>query len=363
MDSIACIQSINFECVVTEGILPAMRALCWLVCACLACASSRRAHIDDAELAGDMKAGALAFLASLTPQQEERARFPIGHAQRLDWHYIPRARPGVSLGELTDSQRALAYGFLATALGRRGLLKASSIMALEELLHRREQGRGAFVRDAGAYYLTVFGEPSTATTWGWRLEGHHLSINLTLVDGTHPISAPAFLGASLSTATSRVLGREEDLGLQLLASLDADQRRMAIYNATPPEDILAGPGAVLGELPGLAVARMTPSQRGIFTALLDELLASFPREIGERERALVIAHGVGQITFTWAGAASRELPHYFRLSGPTFLYELDNTQEQATHVHSVWHARDPAGGDFGLDLLRDHYRNHPHGGH
>ncbi|NVB79255.1 MAG: DUF3500 domain-containing protein [Kofleriaceae bacterium] len=336
-----------------------MKALSCVLC--VACASTGQPHVDDAALAEDMASAATAFLASLTPEQADRARFPLEHAQRTDWHYIPRARPGVSLGELAHAPRALAYGFLATALGRRGLLKASAIMALEEVLYRREHGSGPFVRDPGAYFLTIFGTPSTTTTWGWRIEGHHLSINLTLVDGRQPIAAPAFLGAAPST--SRVLGREELLGLQLLSSLDDERRRVAVYTATAPDDILTGPDTVLGELPGLAVGRMTSAQRASFAALLDELLATLPPELAARERALIAAHDIERVTFTWAGAASRELPHYFRLSGPTFLYEFDNTQEQATHVHTVWHARSPAGGDFGTDLLREHYRNHPHGAH
>lgn len=337
-----------------------MKLLCCLLYTCVACASGSHARSEHAQIAEDMAAAAVRFLDALDADQARRARFRLEDAERLDWHYIPRARRGVSLGELTDAQRALAFGFLGTALGRRGLLKASSIMALEEVLRLREQGRGAFVRDAGAYYLTVFGEPSTSSSWGWRLEGHHLSLNLTLVDGAKPIAAPAFLGAA--PATSRVLGREEELGFLLLHSLDPERRPAAVYSATAPEDILAEPGATLGELPGLAVARMSPAQRGHVEELLAEVLATLPREIGERERALIAAHELDAITFTWAGAAAAGQPHYFRLSGPTFLYELDNTQEGADHVHTVWHARSPAGGDFGLDLLREHYRTHSHGG-
>lgn len=352
-----------------------MNRLGCLLCTCLACSASDSAspappataapacaRDDDAALAADMTDAATRFLAALSPDQAARARFALDDPERFDWHFIPRTRRGIALGELAGAQRHVAYGFLATTLGRRGLVKATAIMALEEILHRREHGRGAFVRDPGAYHLTIFGEPSTTRTWGWRLEGHHLSLNVTLVDGVRPIAAPAFLGAAPST--SRVLGREEELGFRLLASLDAGRRRIAISSPTAPEDILALPGAALGELPGLAVGRMTPAQRRALVALLDELLATLPRELGDRERAAIAAHDLDAITFTWAGATTPDAPHYFRLSGPTFLYEYDNTQEQATHVHTVWHARGPAGGDFGVDLLREHYhRDHTHGAH
>jgi hypothetical protein len=271
---------------------------------------------------------------------------------------VPKPRPGIALKELDDAQRALAHGFLSTALSRRGLLKASGIMALDEVLRRRENNP---VRDAGAYFLSVFGEPSTSATWGFRLEGHHLSLNLTLVDGVRPVEAPAFLGANPSKLGSgylgdtRVLGREEDLGFRLVTSLDEAQRKAAVYQAAAPADILTGPGAKLTALPGLTADRMTPAQRQLLDAVLDEVTGSLPRELAERERARIAGHAAAELVFTWAGGTSAGQPHYFRISGPSFLYELDNTQGSASHVHTVWHARDPAGGDFGVDLLRQHY--------
>jgi glyoxylase-like metal-dependent hydrolase (beta-lactamase superfamily II) len=306
----------------------------------------------------DMAEAARRFLSVLTPAQRARAVFPVDADERLRWHYVPKPRPGIALKELDDAQRALAYGFLGTALSRRGLVKASGIMALEEVLRRRENSSA---RDPGAYFLSVFGEPSTSTTWGFRLEGHHLSLNLTLVGGVRPVEAPAFLGASPShvgsgfLADTRVLGREEDLGFRLLASLDDGQRKAAVYQAIAPADILTGPGAKLTSLPGLTAERMTPAQRQLLDAILDEVTGNLPRELAERERARIAAHRAGDVVFTWAGGSSSGQPHYYRISGPSFVYEFDNTQAGATHVHTVWHARDQAGGDFGVDLLRQHY--------
>jgi len=340
---------------------------CLLLVAVLGCAATLPPRPPgERELAADMAEAAHRFLTTLVPDQTSRVQFSVDDAERLNWHYIPRPRRGIALGELSDAQRHLAYAFLATALSRRGLLKATTIMSLEEVLRRREAGRGAFQRDAGAYFLAIFGEPSTRSTWGWRLEGHHLSLNLTLVDGVHPITAPAFLGASPSEvvagplAGSRVLGREEALGFELLASLDADQRRAALRSMTAPDDILSGPGEAWTELPGLAVARMQPAQRAIVEALVDESIANLPRELGDRERMRVATAGIDHIVFSWLGAAVPGEPHYFRITGPTFVYELDNTQDNATHVHTVWHARDGAGGDFGAGLLREHYRAEHH---
>ncbi|HKW82889.1 MAG TPA: DUF3500 domain-containing protein [Burkholderiaceae bacterium] len=310
-------------------------------------------------LSTDMAESARRFLSALTPPQRARAVFAVTSDERLRWHYVPQPRPGIAFKELSDAQRALAYGFLSTALSRRGFLKATSIMALDDVLRRRDNSS---IRDAGAYFLTVFGEPSTSATWGFRVEGHHLSLNLTLVDGVRPVESPAFFGANPSRvpsgfllADTRVLGREEDLGFQLFTSLDAAQRKAATFQSAAPDDILTAPGAKLTALPGLGADRMTAAQRKIFDALLDEVAGSLPRELADRERTRIAADAPADLLFTWAGGAAAGQPHYFRLAGSGFIYELDNTQNSANHVHSVWHAREPGGGDFGVDLLRQHY--------
>lgn len=309
-------------------------------------------------LAVDMADAGRRLLSALTPAQRARAVFAFDADERQRWHYVPRPRPGVALRELDDAQRALAHGLLSTALGRPGLVKASAIMALERVLREREHNPA---RDPGAYFLAVFGEPSTARSWGFRIEGHHLSLAVTLVDGVHPVESPAFLGASPSPVASdvlaapRVLGREEDLGFQLLASLDDGQRRAAVFQATAPADILTGPGAKLAALPGLPADRMTPAQRQLLDAILDEVTGNLPRELAVRERGRIAARPASDLVFSWAGGTSQGQPHYYRISGSSFVYELDNTQDSATHVHTVWHARAEAGGDFGVDLLREHY--------
>lgn len=332
--------------------------ICGLAAAVALAQRKPDAVAGEAALAADMAEAARRFASTLTPAQRTKAMFPFAADERQHWHYVPMPRRGIALRELDDAQRAAAYGLLGTAVSRRGLLKASSIMALEEVLRRRENSRE---RDPGGYFVSLFGDPSPKATWGFRIEGHHLSLNLTLADGTHPVEAPAFFGANPSQVASgvladtRVLGREEDLGFQLLASLDADQRKAAIYQTTAPADILTGPGSKLAPLPGLSAARMTPAQRAVFDALLDEITGNLPREIADRERGRIAAAAPADLLFTWAGGGSPVQGHYYRLAGPTFLYEFDNTQSGATHIHTVWHARDSAGGDFGVDLLRQHY--------
>jgi hypothetical protein len=334
-----------------------------LVCGAVAAAALAQPTPDPVPaqlgLATDMAEAGRRFLATLTPAQRARAVFPVEGDERGRWHYVPMSRPGIALKELGEGQRALAYGLLATALDRRGFLKASGVLALEDLLRRRDNSA---LRDPGAYVLAVFGAPSASSTWGFRVEGHHLSLNLTLVDGVRPVASPTFFGASPATtpagngflADTRVLGREEDLGFRLLASLDAAQRKAATYQVAAPDDILTGPGRKLTTLPGLTAERMTPPQRQLLEALLDEVTTNLPREVGERERARVATYRPADLVFTWAGGGATGQPHYFRISGPSFVYELDNTQAGANHVHTVWHAREASGGDFGADLLRQH---------
>ena len=337
----------------------------WLLAAlCLVSTPSAAHEPEEALLCGDMMEAARRFLSALTPAQRQRARFAIDDAERQRWHYIPKSRRGIALGALDAAPRHLAYAFLSTALSRQGFKKAMGIMALEEVLRRREHGGPA--RDPGAYYLSIFGEPSRSATWGWRLEGHHLSLNLTLVDGVHALEAPAFFGAAPTRVAGgflggmRVLGAEEDLGFSLLASLEPMARAQAVYDVVAPADILTGPGAPLGDLPGLPADRMNEAQRAILAALVEEAVGNLPRELAERERSRMAAHGPQELLFSWAGGSVPGQPHYYRVKGATFLYEYDNTQEDATHVHTVWHVLDEVGGDFGADWLRQHYREQSH---
>ncbi|HEX2166860.1 MAG TPA: DUF3500 domain-containing protein, partial [Longimicrobiales bacterium] len=136
----------------------------------------------DAEPAGpspvyefaDMLQAADAFLASLEPEQRSKALFAFEDAERLNWHFVPRARRGLPLREMSAEQQELARGILRAGLSRRGYLAASTIIELELVL--REMGENPRVRDPGLYFFSIFGTPSGAEPWGFRAEGHHLSL-------------------------------------------------------------------------------------------------------------------------------------------------------------------------------------------
>ncbi len=322
----------------------------------------------------DMAAAARAFLDALAPGQRALAQLAFDGPERRDWHYIPRQRPGLALRDMNDPQRAAARDLLRSALSSRGVLKVEAIMALDAILRDMEiagGGTGA-TRDPLAYHLAIFGAPPDPSpglaassdglmqSWGWKVEGHHISLNFTITpDGVS--ATPAFLGSNPALvrqgpqAGLRVLAAEEDLGRALLVSLDESQRAGATIPAEAPPDILTSPGRPL--LPpdidpaiGLPVSKMTPAQRALVERIVDEFAHNLRRELADAALERIRHAGIDNIRFAWIGAAEPGRPHYYRLVGPTFIFEYDNTQNQANHVHTVWHDRER---DFG-DPLREH---------
>jgi len=319
-----------------------------------------RAHSPGEEMAE--AAGRL--LAALPAPLREKAVYALDHEERLNWHFIPRERHGVSLKEMDSAQRSLAFGRLGTALSQRGLLKATTIMSLEQVLAEIEKGSGP-VRDPERYFVTIFGKPGSEEAWGWRFEGHHLSLNFTLIPGQPIAVTPSMMGSNPAKVLEgprsglRVLGVEEDLGRQLVQSLNADQSRRAFVPGDVPRDIILAPGrdAELLEPRGLSVADMTAAQRDLAKQLLEEYVRRYRSELADQDLARIRAAGVDKITFAWAGSMEPGKGHYYRLQGPTFVLEYDNTQNNANHIHSSWRDLER---DFGQDLLRDHYLNSPH---
>ncbi|HEY6893274.1 MAG TPA: DUF3500 domain-containing protein, partial [Rhodanobacteraceae bacterium] len=200
--------------------------------------------------------------------------------------------------------------------------------------------------------------------WGWRVEGHHISLHFTIVNGT-VAGSPTFFGSNPAEVREgpkkglRILAAEEDAARALLQSLDAQQRTKAILDVTAPGDILTMASVDIKPLApaGLTADAMTPSQRDLLMKLLDVYTGFMAPDIAADRTSRLTKAGVGKIAFAWAGPMERGQKHYYRVQGPTFLIEYDNTQNDANHIHSVWRDFD---GDFGRDLLRDHLRTTPH---
>jgi len=306
-----------------------------------------------------MTSAAKAYLNSLTPQERERSLFPFAGDERTNWHFIPIERKGVALREMTPAQKHLAEALMSAGLSQQGVIKAHTIMSLEQILKDAEQGKGP-ERDPENYHVWIFGEPAEQGTWGYRFEGHHISLNFTVVNG-RIASSPNFFGANPAEvkqgprAGLRALMREEDLGYDLIQSLTPEQRGLAVVDKTAYKDILTSDerkAALKGQPSGLTFAKMTPKQQEILTNLVSEYATNFPEPLAEM-RMDQYRKNQANLYFAWSGGVNRHDPHYYRVQTPAFLIEFDETQDNANHIHSVWRDFD---GDFGLDLLAQHYQ-------
>jgi Protein of unknown function (DUF3500) len=295
------------------------------------------------------------FLTSLSPSQASKAVYPYDDKERFDWHFIPRARKGLPIKDLSPEQRALAFGLVQSGLGGSGFLKATTIMSLEQVLRELEKGRSGPVRDPELYYLTIFGKPLDSGKWGWRIEGHHLSLNFALEDGKIVSATPAFFGSNPGEVRQgprqgvRTLAEREDRALRLIQALDETQRKKAIFAEKAPGEIRAAntlqppsDAAV-----GIAFAELNDDQRAKLKAIVESYAADMPLEVAKAWLDDIVRAGTDSVRFAWAGPADRTQGHAYRVQGPTFLIEFNNTQNNANHIHSVW--RNMLG-DFGVPL-------------
>ena len=313
-----------------------------------------------------MAAAATEFLKSLTPEQRQQATFAFDSAERLRWHFVPQfERNGLTVKAMTEPQRKLAHDLLRTGLSERGYSTYSQIMQLESILRALESGSGP-TRDPEGYRFSVFGTPSAKGTWGWRVEFHHVSLHYSVVNGTAISSTPSFAGANPAEVRDgpqkgqRTLGMLEDTARALVTSLDEAQRKTAILNAVALNDIVTGNALDIKPLSpdGVKASAMTAAQRDLLMKVVDSYAGLMAPDIASDRLAKIKAAGVDNVAFAWAGSIERGQRHYYRVQGPTFLIEYDNTQNNNNHIHAVW--RDFAN-DFGEDLLRKHYAEQPHG--
>ncbi len=297
------------------------------------------------------------FLAKLRPALREQCEQPFDGDERTTWSYFPGRRKGIALKEMNADERAAAMAMLQAALSARGYEKTQGVILLEGIL--RDLSTFGFGRDPDLYYLTVFGAPSDERPWSWRFEGHHLSLHFSSASGRLVSETPAFFGANPARVPSgrnaglRVLGAEEDLARRLLGSLDSKQRRAAVIAVRAPGDIIFRPNRKRVPDPeGLTASEMTDAQKKTLMDLIGEYLGNMHAEMARAQREKIEKAGAGAIRFAWAGGTSPGEGHYYRIQGPTFLIEYDNTQNGANHVHSVYRDLED---DFGGDLLRRHY--------
>ncbi len=345
--------------------------------------------------AAAMTTAATQFLDSLSPEQRKQATYPLESDEYLRWNFIPTEafpRNGVRIKDMTDAQQKLAHALLKSGLSDRGYQTYTAIIALEDILRVVEGARaggappagaapaappaapgaapggargggrgGGFVRDPGVYFFTVFGQPSATGNWGWRVEGHHISLHFAVSKGAVAASTPSFAGSNPAEVRDgaekgkRVLANLEDTGRALVMALDDKQRATAIINQTAPTEIVTNNTLNISPLSpdGLKYSAMTAAQRDLLMKVIDAYAGLMTPDVAAQRMARLKAGGLDNIGFAWAGPVERGALHYYRVQGPTFLIEFDNTQNQGNHVHSIW--RD-FNGDFGRDVLRDHIK-------
>ncbi len=310
--------------------------------------------------AEEMAAAANRFLASLDDAQRKKASFDFKSDDRHDWHFIPKERKGLTIKEMTAAQRPLAHALLKSSLSAQGYTKATNIMSLEPVLFELEGAARKFPRDSELYHFFIFGQPGAKATWGWRVEGHHMSVNVTLVKGEDIAVTPSFFGTNPAEVREgprkglRVLAEEEDLARELVKSLNDEQRKMAILKPTAPADIFTVAKRKVEPLApdGIFSTKLTAAQNGTLLNLIKAYVYRFRPELADADLKKIQAAGVEKIQFAWYGGVERGEGHYYRVQGPTFLLEYDNTQNNNNHIHAVW--RD-FNGDFGEDVLKKHY--------
>ena len=309
-----------------------------------------------------MADAAAALLASFTSDQRVKAVLDFEDAERENWHYIPRDRTGLPLKEMDSRQRSLTQNLVATGLSSAAHRRANTIIELEPVLGEIEGEGRKFARDPGLYYVTLFGTPGGGEAWGWRFEGHHISLNNTVLHGELISASPVFFGANPAEVRHgarqglRALKEEEGRARALLTDLDGEQRREAVVAREAPSDILTrAVPHVRGEVKpeGLAGADMNAAQLRQLKDLVTVYVDRLPEAVAALEHARLEHADYAKAHFAWAGPAERGEGHYYRVQGPVFVAEYDNTQNDANHIHAVW--RD-LHNDFGEDLLKAHYR-------
>jgi hypothetical protein len=315
---------------------------------------------------------ALALIAATPKDEQSKLLQPFSDAARSDWSYVPRRRTGIAWKEMSQPQRDATTALLRTALSDAGLDKVRAVMALEIAL--RELETFGFSRDPENYAVALFGTPGAAPArWGWRIEGHHLSLHFTLEGDRYLATLPQFFGANPARVPqdiargpkkdTRVLGREEDIARSLLAALSESQRKLALFASEPYGDIVSRSAARLSPLApvGIRLADLAPDAQAKLLKLITAFAEHLRPELAEARLTRVRAGGLEDIRFGWAGSPKPGEPYYYRIQGKVFLIELDNSG--GNHIHSVWRDFE---GDWGRDILREHYSGsrapeHDHG--
>jgi hypothetical protein len=308
-----------------------------------------------------MGAAATAFLDSLNSEQKAKATFEYMDGERIFWYYPPMNRHGLALRDMEPAQRELAMAVLASGLTTESYEQAKLIIEHETVLGplELEQNIKTFRRDVELYYFTIFGTPGGKEPWGWRVEGHHISLHFSIMDDKVISTTPFFFGANPAEVRKgpktglRILGGREDLAFDLMGSLDENQVEESIICDAAPADIVTfnSSKASLMTYEGLPASKMNGAQKELLLALVAEYVNQVRTDVAVQKLDALKKDGLDHLYLAWAGPVSKDEPHYYRIHGGDFVVEFDNRQDGANHIHSVW--RDVEN-DFATDVMREH---------
>lgn len=312
----------------------------------------------------DMVEAAQAFWQSLTPAQRTQTGFKFGDEERVNWYFVPHDRKGLVLKQMTAEQRKLAWALLKTGLSDGGYEKAEQIVDLENVLRVIEnRPPNDTYRNPEGYYVSLFGDIGSNEPWGWRFEGHHLSVQFTSLTGRVLALTPLFMGSNpgqvridVPQKGREIMKEETQRSFELLRSLNEQQLTQAMLAKKAFGNIMTGNSrrVSLERMDGLTYADMNADQKKQFLNLLKIYLNRYRVTLAKQQLDRIEKAGLDQLRFAWAGETTPDskIGYYYRIHGPMLLIEYDNTQNDANHVHTV--VRDLTN-DFGDDLLREHY--------
>ena len=308
------------------------------------------------------------FITSLNEEQKKKVLFAFNEMNRYEWHYVPASmmpRRGIAIKDMDPNQKEKVYYLLQAFLSNEGYDKTKRIMSLENVLRELEPNNEHRIPEN--YFVAIYGTPANDSVWGWKFSGHHIALNFTVVKDKIAF-APFFFGANPAIVKEgskkgfRAIKEEEDLGFELVNLLTTEQKQKAIFQLEAFTDIVTTMSVEVAPLKpvGIFAVDMTAEQKTVLNKLIDAYLSSMPPAIAKIRMKKIATEDMNSLRFGWAGGTVTGAPHYYRVQGKTFLIEFDNTQNNANHIHSVW--RD-FNGDYGEDLLREHYQNSPHHHH
>lgn len=308
---------------------------------------------------------AIKFISTLDSAQKARALYPFDNDERFNFHFFPKDdRKGLMFNDMGPVQKDAALALMNSSLSDNAIKKIGNIMQLESVLKAQENRKtDDHYRDPGKYYVTIFGIPGSGTTWGWRLEGHHITFNFSSKNGTLISGTPGFLGTNPAIVQTgpkkgtQVLKEEADRGFALLHTFSKDQLKQSLVDTLAPKEIITFINRKVMDINphGIKYGDLNAKQQEQLLQLIRLYINRYTKLLADKMLKEIQSAGLENLSFAWAGYTEPVIgkPHYYRIQGPTIIIEYDNSQNNANHVHSV--VRDIKN-DFGSDLLLDHYK-------